>query len=339
MVPVLQVREYFVKTGVFQILASHRSSSGVSARPSVSATTAAPAVSAGSPQEAPGAPSTSSSPPQDPTQFAIRMHDHTAGRRAAPEEATATDLLRDSTLDSEAQRRLQLAAGAFRDPGARGGSLNSGHGLAAGQHGSSGMAAAACTSASQPQQQPLHALLHAIDVMQERESPARHSEGNLEDSAAGAASVQAGATAAAGGMLSSGQLREAAALLLASSGASGAGAAPVMLPAALVTGSGTAATATPHLPPHLPLDMQQMLAGALRAQLVASSPMPWTYGSAPPPALPVGSASVGLDALALQHWWATAGGLPGASAPAGDAVLREVQNMFGEAPTAPKEER
>lgn len=339
----VQVREYFVKTGVFQILASHRSTSGTSARPSVSATTAAPGVSAGSPQDAPGAPSASSSPPQDPTQFAIRMHDHATaaiGRRGGPEEATATDLLRDSTLDSETQRRLQLAAGAFRDPGAHASARSgaAGGALPADQHGSGEVAAAA----GQPQQ-PLHALLHAIDVLQEHESSARPSEANMDEGAAGAGGPAVDAAAAAtasGGMLAGGHLHDAAALLLATSGAgvgsTGAGAASVSLPLALAAGSGADALGRPQLP--LALDVQHMLAGALRAQLVGSAPMPWAYGNGTGMVdAPVGSAAIGLDALALQHWWATAGGLPGASAPAGDAVLREVQNMFGDAAPAPKE--
>eukprot|EP00892_Ulva_mutabilis_P011518 jgi/Ulvmu1/8739/UM047_0080.1 len=343
-----QVREYFVKTGVFQILASHRSTAGTSARPSVSATTAAPAVSAGSPPNAPAAPSASSSPPQDPARFAMRMHDHAtavAGRRPLPEEATATDLLRDAALDSETQRRLQLAAGAFRDPGPRAsshtGTAGDSLGMPSGQpgqHGSSSLAAAGGPSLAQSSQ-PLHALLHAIDVMQERESPARQSEGNMEDSAAagpGPMHADPPAASAASAMSPGGHLHDAAALLLATSGAgaptaaASAAAASVALPVSLTAGSSAPALLQPQA--QLPLDVQQMLAGALRAQLAASAPapMPWVYGGG----------SSGLDALALQHWWATAGGLPGAAAPAGDAVLREVQNMFGgDAPPAPKEER
>lgn len=349
----VQVREYFVKTGVFQILASHRNGSNASARPSASATTAAPAVSAGSPQAAPGRPSASSSPPQDPAQFAMRTHDHGGASGGRP-SGDGSHGLRDSTLDSDAQRRLQLAAGAFRDPC----KAASGHGGggSAGTHsafgtpkpGATGMAAVGGMSTAPPQGiQPLHALLHAIDVVQESDSPGNQAAATAHDGTTG---MQAGGGGAmppgsAGVMCSSGQLREATALLLSSGGGGdgrGAAGSAASLTAALAAANGTPGLS---LPGQVMPDVQQMLAGALRAQVAAASPALWAYGSAaaasgPPPVvpLPTGPASAGLDALALQHWWATAGGLPGAAAPAGE-VLREVQNMFGDAQPAPKEDR
>lgn len=353
---VVQVREYFVKTGVFQILASHRSGPNASARPSVSATTAAPAVSAGSPQAAPGRPSASSSPPQDPAQFAMRAHDH-GGMSAGRPSGDASHGLRDSTLDSDAQRRLQLAAGAFRDPckaasaHGGGGSAGTHSAFAAQQPGASGMAAVGGMSAPpQPGIQPLHALLHAIDVVQESDSPGNQAVAGARDggrmhAGGGGGGMPAGSN---GVMCSSGQLREATALLL-SNGSAGDGGGAAAGSAASLTAALAAANGTPplSLPGQVIPDVQQMLAGALRAQFAAASPALWAYGggggaaaSGPPPGAPVpgAPASAGFDALALQHWWATAGGLPGAGAPAGD-VLREVQNMFGDAHPAPKEDR
>lgn len=348
----VQVREYFVKTGVFQILASHRNGSNASARPSASATTAAPAVSAGSPQAAPGRPSASSSPPQDPAQFAMRTHDHGGASGGRP-SGDGSHGLRDSTLDSDAQRRLQLAAGAFRDPckaaSAHGGGGSAGTQSAFGapKPGATGMAAVGGMSTAPPQGiQPLHALLHAIDVVQESDSPGNHAAAAAHDGggtqAGGGGGMPPGS---AGVMCSSGQLREATALLLSSGGGSdggGTGGSAASLTAALAAANGTPGLP---LPGQVMPDVQQMLAGALRAQVAAASPALWAYSggaavSGPPSVvpLPTGPASAGLDALALQHWWATAGGLPGAGAPAGE-VLREVQNMFGDAQPAPKEDR
>lgn len=327
----MQVREYFVKTGVFQILASHRSGPNGSARPSVSATTAGPAVSAGSLQAPPGRPSASSSPPQDPAQYAIRMHDGTcAGRRGGLDDAPGSKPVRNVTLDSESQRRLQLAAGAFRDP-SKGTVIQPG--MFSAPPGASGTTADGGAADMAPQQalQPMNALLHAIDVVQESDSPGNP---GVRDGGAGGMLSRPGAADAAplgagsDGMFSSGQLRDAAALLLSNSGDGVA--ASASLSAAL-----QAASASPA--PQLMPDMQQVLAGALRAQWAAVSPAPWAYGGTGAAAGP-GPAPVGMDALALQHWWATAGGLPGTGAPAG-VVLREVQNMFGDAQPAPKEER